>query len=409
MRISPFALERFQSLHEHQVEINLSESGVEPLTVGELLGTDAGPLTTGERSGADGGTLTAGERAGAAGVRALLDQPLAYTQTNGTPELRAAIAATLSGASEDDVLVANGGAEANFVACWRLIEPGDEVVVMQPNYGQVHGLAEGFGAIVRPWWLREERTGAAPRWAPDLDALRALVTDRTRLVAICNPNNPTGARLTETEVAEVCAIADRRGAWVLSDEIYRGVERDGVETPTVWGRAERVILTGGLSKVCGLPGLRIGWALCPRPMAAELWSRRDYTTIAPGAVSDLLARRALAPAHRRRLLERARRMIAANFRIVSAWLDTHAADLTWTPPEAGAMALVRYRSDIGSTALADRLRETERVLVVPGDHFGLDGCLRLGFGGRAESLRAGLSRIDRVLAGLPQSASAAGA
>ena len=378
MRIPPFELERFQSVHEHRVEINLTESGVEPLEVGELLGPDA--------------------------VNVLLDQPLAYTQSNGTPELRAAVAATLPGATEDHVLVANGGAEANFVACWRLIEPGDEVVVMQPNYGQVQGLAEGFGAIVRPWPLREERAAPASRWAPDVDELRALVTGRTKLIAVCNPNNPTGARLTEGEVAAVCEVAGRHGAWVLSDEIYRGVERDGVETPTVWGRTERVIVTGGLSKAYGLPGLRIGWAVAAPPMAADLWSRRDYTTIAPSALSDRLARHALAPDRRTALLERTRRMIAANFPIVVAWLDAHAGNLAWVPPEAGAMAFVRYHQDIGSTALANRLRETEGVLVVPGDHFGLDGYLRIGYGGRAASLREGLARLDRVLADLPQAA-----
>ena len=378
MRIPPFELERLQSVHEHQVEINLSESGVEPLEVGELLGPDAGG--------------------------ALLDQPLGYTQTNGTAELRAAIARTLPGATENEILVTNGGAEANFVACWRHVEPGDEVVVMQPNYGQVHGLAEGFGAIVRPWRLREDRTGSAPRWAPDLDELQALVTDRTRLVAVCNPNNPTGARLTEAELAAVCEIAGRHGAWVLSDEIYRGVEHDGIETPTAWGRTERVIVTGGLSKAYGLPGLRIGWVVTTRTMAADLWSRRDYTTIAPGALSDRLARHALAPERRTALLERARRMIAGNCRIVEDWLDANGSALSWVPPEAGAMAFIRYDHDIGSTALATRLREAERVLIVPGDHFGLDGYLRLGFGGRAEPLREGLGRLEQMLAALPRPA-----
>ena len=378
MRIAPFELERLQSLHEHQVEINLAESGVEPIEVGGLLGPGTGTTS--------------------------LDQSLGYTQTNGTAGLRAAIATTVPGAAENEVLVTNGGAEANFVACWRLVEPGDDVVVMQPNYGQVHGLAEGFGATVRPWRLREQRTGPAPRWAPDLDELRALVTDRTRLVAVCNPNNPTGARLTEAEVAAVCEIAGRHGAWVLSDEIYRGVERDGIETPTAWGRTERVIVTGGLSKAYGLPGLRIGWVVTTRTMAVDLWSRRDYTTIAPGALSDRLARHALAPERRTALLERARRMIAGNFRIVGDWLDAHVSDLAWVPPEAGAMAFIRYGQDIGSTALATRLRETEGVLIVPGDHFGLDGYLRLGFGGRADSLREGLARLDRVLAVLPQPA-----
>ena len=191
---------------------------------------------------------------------------------------------------------------------------------------------------------------------------------------------------------------------MLSDEVYRGAERDGIETPSAWDRTDRVIVTGGLSKAYGLPGLRIGWAVAARPMAADLWSRRDYTTIAPSAVSDLLARHALAPARRATLLARARRLLAANFRIVSGWLDGHAPDLTWAPPEAGAMAFVRYGRTIGSTALATRLRESEGVLIVPGDHFGLDGYLRIGFGGRAESLRGGLARLDRVLADVPRPA-----
>ena len=376
MRIPTFELERFQSLHEHRTEINLTESGVEPLRLRELLDGDASEL--------------------------LLEEELAYTQSNGTPALRSAIAATVPAADARHVLVANGGAEANFVACWRLVEPGDEVVVMQPNYGQVQGLAEGFGAVVRPWPLREEPAGDHSRWTADLDVLRTLVSDRTRLVAICNPNNPTGARLAAADVSAVCAIADRHGAWVLSDEAYRGAERDGVETATAWGRAERVIVTGGLSKAYGLPGLRIGWVIGPPTMAADLWSRRDYTTIAPGALNDRLARHALAPERRTALLARGRRLIAANYEIMRAWIDAHGPKLGWSPPDGGAIAFVRYRRDMGSTALAERLRTTEGVLVVPGDHFGLDGRLRIGFGGDADTLRAGLERITPVLTGGPR-------
>ena len=398
MRIPPFELERLQSVYEHQVEINLSESGVEPLDARTLLGMREEPGAGG--AGAD----PRGADAFGDTVEALLDQPLGYSQTNGTPELRGAIAATLPGATEAEVLGTNGGAEANFVACWHLIEPGDEVVVMVPNYLQIQGLAESFGAIVRPWRLRVRRAGGALRWAPDLDELHALVTPRTRTIVICNPNNPTGARLSADEVAAVCDIAGRHGAWVLADEIYRGAERDGVETPTAWGRTDRVIVTGGLSKAYGLPGLRIGWAVAPRAIVDALWARRDYTTIAPGALNDRLARLALAPARRAALIERARRIIRDNFRIVSAWVDAQGPDLTCVPPEAGALAFIRYGHAIGSTALATRLRETERVLVPPGDHFGVDGHLRIGFGGPPDALRAGLARLDRVLNSLPRAA-----
>ena len=187
MPFEPFALERWQSLHEHTVGINLSESGVHPLRLRDVLEPDD--------------------------VEALLDQRLGYSQTNGTIQLRDRIATLYQGATRAHILVTNGGSEANFVACWRLIESGDEVVSIQPNYMQIPGLARAFGAQVRPVWLRAESTG----WVLDLDAVGAAVTDRTRLIVVCNPNNPTGGRLTEAEVTGLCDIAAQHGCWVLAD------------------------------------------------------------------------------------------------------------------------------------------------------------------------------------------------
>ena len=378
MNIEPFALERLQSVHEHQVEINLSESGVEPLRLEELLPADD--------------------------VGSLLREPLGYTQTNGTAALRELVAADYPGAAAEHVLITAGSAEANFLACWRLVEPGDEVVVLHPNYLQTHLLAAAHGARVRPWPLRLEGAGGDPRWAPALDALDTLVTARTRLVVLCNPNNPTGARLTAAEVDAVCAAAARHGAWVLSDEVYRGAERDGRLTATAWGRYERVVVTGGLSKAYGLAGLRIGWVVAPATLAAELWSRRDFTSIAPAALSDRLARVALAPDMRRRLLARARRRIAEHHAIVGDWVAAAGAGLSHVPPEAGAIAFVGYPHAVGSEELATRLRKTEGVLVAPGAHFGLEGYLRIGFGGEAPALREGLDRLARLLARLAQPA-----
>ena len=129
--------------------------------------------------------------------------------------------------------------------------------MLVPNYMQTWGLVRAFGATVKEWPLIEDRE--AGRWRPDLDALSRVVSDRTRLIIICTPNNPTGARLTPEELDAIGRIADRLGAWVLSDEVYRGAELDGHETASMWGRGERVIVTSGLSKAYGLPGLRIGW------------------------------------------------------------------------------------------------------------------------------------------------------
>jgi aspartate/methionine/tyrosine aminotransferase len=291
--------------------------------------------------------------------------------------------------------VTNGGSEANYITTWNLVEPGDEVVLMVPNYMQTWGLARAFGGAVKEWPLLHDDFGG--RWRPDVDALEQLVTRRTRLIVVCNPNNPTGARFEAGDLDRIGAIASRHGAWILSDEIYRGAERDGRETASMWNRSDRVIITSGLSKAYGLPGLRIGWIVGPPAQIAALWSYHDYTTISPGALSDFLARRALEPRRRARILERTRRILNTNFPVVSEWLDAHGALFSYTPPDAGAIVYVRYHHPINSTQLVDRLRDKESVLIVPGDHFGMDGYLRIGFGDETDYLREGLNRLDRVL------------
>lgn len=374
MRLEPFAMERFQSIWEHQVAWNLSESGVEPLRLEELA-------------------MSADER------DSLLRQPLAYTQTNGTLELRRLIADLYAGAGPHNVEVTNGGSEANLVTLLHLVQPGDEVVMMSPNYMQAPGLARALGARVREWPLRMNGDGS--RWKPDLDALDALVTAETKVIFICTPNNPTGCRLTAAELDRIGAIASRAGAWVVSDEIYRGAELDAVESPGMWGRSERVAVTCGLSKAYGLPGLRIGWVVAPPEVADALWAVHDYTTIAPGALNDRLARIALSPAGRDRLLARTRGIIRANYPILRSWLEKRKS-FSHAPPEAGAIAFVRYGHAINSLELVERLRTEQSVLVVPGDHFGMDGYLRIGFGSHPAQLVGALERMADLFDRLPQ-------
>lgn len=374
MRIPTFAMERMQSTWENLVEYNLSESGVHPMKVEELL-------------------ADATDRA------ALLAQPLLYPQSNGTVGLRERIAALYPGATVDHVEVTNGGSEANFVTMWHLVEPGDEVVSMVPNYGQTLGLAEAFGGTLKPWPLRLDE--AAGRWRVDLDGLEALVTPRTRVIILCNPNNPTGARFGEADLDGICRIAAKHGSWILSDEIYRGAELDGVETPSVWGRYDRAIVTSGLSKAYGLPGLRIGWIAGAPNLVAATWSYHDYTSIGPGALSDFLARTALQPHVRARVLARTRGILNTNLPVIRAWLDAHADWFAYVPPDAGAIVYARYRDPINSTDLVERLRTEKSVLIVPGDHFGMDGHLRIGFGDETRYLRDGLDRLADLLRSLP--------
>ena len=367
MKVEVFEMERFQSIWENRVKHNLSESGVHPMTVEELL-------ADGDRD-------------------SVLRQRLVYVQTNGSPALREAIATLYPGATADNVVVANGTAEANYISVWHLVEPGDEVIMMLPNYMQIWGVVRGQGATVVPWRLREERA-----WAPDLDELDALVNPRTRLIALVNPNNPTGAVLGEPAMRRITAAAARHGAWVLADEVYRGAERDGRESRSFWGLYDRVLVTCGMSKAYGLPGLRIGWVAGPREAIADLWARKDYLTIAAGALSDLLARHALRPDVRPRILARTRAIIEGNYAVLEKWLREQGDKaLRLVPPRAGAIAYPRYSWPIGSMPLMERLRDEQSVLVVPAAQFGMEGFLRIGLGNEPQDLTGGLEAIGRVL------------
>ncbi|MFB6240218.1 MAG: aminotransferase class I/II-fold pyridoxal phosphate-dependent enzyme, partial [Gemmatimonadota bacterium] len=323
--LPPFEMERWQSRHEHHVDYNLSDSGAHPFTLEEL------------------------RRATGAGLD---DQLLGYVQTNGTVRLRERIATLYRDAGPENVLVTTGGAEANFLALWELVSAGDHVVVQLPTYGQTPGLARWLGAEVDSFRLEEDRGwGVAP------GAARAAIRPDTRLVVVNNPNNPTGARLGEQTRREIVEAASRAGAWILSDEVYRGAELDGRETGSLWGSYDRVLVTHSLSKAYGLPGLRLGWLAGPDETIRRLWGRKDYTTIAPSALSDRLAAAVLDPENRPAVLERTRGLLRENLDRLTGWLDRRPELFTYRRPEAGAICYVRYHLDVSSTELADRLRE----------------------------------------------------
>lgn len=370
MAFVPFAMERWQSVYEHDVELNLSESGVHPLDLAELR----------ELAGID---------------TAELDRvSLEYIRSNGTRPLRERIAAFHPGAEPSDIVVGNGSAEANFAATWALASAGGEFVFMEPNYFQIRGIAENLGVPVHRWWLRE------PDWEPDLDQLRELVTPAVRAIFITNPNNPTGRCFGADFIAGVVAIAESVGAWIVVDEVYRGAEFSGETTPTFWGAYDKVIVTGGLSKAYGLPGLRIGWAVVGSGRSADIWARKDYLTIAPSALNDYLATAALEPSVREALLARTRGMLRENWPVLREWLEARSDRFAWSEPEAGAIALPAFRHDVDTAEIAERLRSEESALIVPGAHFELPRHLRLGIGPPKEQLEEGLQRLGRVVDGV---------
>jgi len=367
----PFVMERVMSKWENVVDFNLSESGVHPTTVRELVQDPAV-------------------------LEQLLTTELNYAQSNGIIELRRHIAALYPGATPDNVLVTVGCAEANFVTIQTLLSPGDEMVVMLPNYMQIWGLAHNFGVHLKAFHLKEDRG-----WAPDLDELNEVVTERTRLIAVCNPNNPTGYILTEGEMEAIVAAAARVGAWLLADEVYSGAERlTDTQTPSFWGRYDKVLAMNSLSKAYGLPGLRIGWVVGPADIVDQIWARHEYTTIGATMLGNKLAAIALSPEVRPRLIQRARAYIRRGFPILDAWLESHEGIFSLVQPQAAAIAFPRYHLSINSTELVERLIHEKSVFIVPGDHFGMDHYLRISFGLPPEYLRVGLDRIHELIVAL---------
>ena len=364
----PFHLERWQSTWENRVKFNLSESGVHPLSVRELL-----------------------QIAGAS-PEPLLDVRLGYSQSNGTDRLRERIATLYPGAKPNQILVTTGSAEANHIVCWRLIAPGDKVAIMLPNYLQTWGMTQNLGGVVNGFTLSAEQ-----KWEPDPDEIRRAIAPGTKLVVVTNPHNPTGHILSDANRKLIVERAAAVGAWLLADEVYIGAERDGVTTKSFWGSYDRLIVVNGLSKAYGLPGLRIGWLVAPQAFAEEAWARNDYLTIGPPGTSDHLAALALEPTVREKVLARTRGILKANYPVLESWLKEFGDEFRWVAPRAGAICYAGYRGQVSATDLVEKIRAKHSVLLCPGDHFGTPRHIRFGFGNEQPELKAALEETGRGL------------
>lgn len=369
MSFMPFNLEYTQSLWEQKVDINLTESGVHPIRLDELLAGDESMLSE------------------------LLTTEINYPHVNGNPLLREHIAHLYDGATVANVLVTVGAAEANNIVAQTLMRPGDELLSQSPTYKQVWGLAQNAGHTVKSFRLNPDRG-----WALDVDELNAGISDKTRVIAIVNPNNPTGYILTESEMDAVVAAADKVGAWILADEVYRGAERiQEEETASFYGRYDKVVAVGSMSKAYGLPGLRVGWVVGPADVVEDLWRRHEYTTITATMLSNVLATYALSPDVRPRLISRTRNYIRKGFPVLESWMNSQNGLFSYTPPQASAVSFIRYGLDINSTALMEKLCRDAGVFIGAGDSFGMDHHLRIAFGQEKAVLEDAFKRIDQTL------------
>lgn len=363
MKIGHFEMERMQSTWENIVDFDMSESGIRPVTLREL-----------EEMGLDIGSI--------------LDMPLGYSQSNGTIPLRETLCGMYPGAAVDDIEVTNGTSEANYLLALALLRAGDEVAFEVPNYMQYWGLPRSLGAEVRPFRLQIDRD-----WEPDWDEFERAVNEKTRLVYISNPNNPTGSILSGEAMQRIVRRCEAVGAYLIADEVYLGAEIYRERTRSFWGMSDRAIVTSGLSKAFGIPGVRIGWIVGPKEVVAETWAQHDYITIGPNKISDAVARIAVQPVNREKLYARTRSILQANLPVMQEWANSFGSFLTFREPQAGALCLMRYGSATPSFELCERVRTRQSVLIVPGAHLGLEGFIRVWLGGKPDFLKEGLRRI----------------
>lgn len=363
MQIQEFSLERIQSLYENLVELNLSDSGVHPYRLSDLLDEEQS--------------------------KALLNLELGYGWTNGSDILRERIASLYQDRNADNIIVTNGSAEANFLMVMSLLEPDDEIIVIVPNYMQIAGWARSQGVVVKEVPLVQS-TG----WLPDFTALEAAISDKTKLVTICHPNNPTGSTLPLEQMDRLVDFARQHDLYLHADEVYIGAEFDGNELPSFADLYEKSIVTCGLSKAMAMPGLRIGWLVGLTDDIYKSWQRKDYTSITTSAVSEYVANIVLDKTYRQKVLQRSKDYLIDNLNRITKWVEQNKSWVSFVPPKAGGMAFIKYELPVNSTELAHDFREALSVLILPGDVYGLDGYFRVGIGAPSEHLDEGLRRIS---------------
>ncbi len=315
----------------------------------------------------------------------------------GLPALREKVinrTGTRQTCSIEDVLITAGTAEANFLAISQLVQPGDEMIVDVPGWPQPLVLGEAIGAKVKHLPRYEDN-----EWRFDLNELAGMISDRTRLIFLCNPNNPTGQVISDRELQEVVSLAGQVGAYVLCDEVYAGLEWNSQPIPRIANYYEKGISTGSVSKVLGLQGLRTGWLICrDRQLVYDAMVLREDTSEIMNIMGEAIADIALDEEYYPAAIERARSAGRHNLQLVDDFISRR-PELEWHRPAAGLIGFCRIHTDIDSAEFAKRLLQPPyRTFVMPGTAYDYPQHLRLGMGGGATAgLETGLSRIAQFL------------
>ena len=372
MKIKEFGVEIWMNLYETKCRFNLAETCVESLTVAQLL----------EMAGLKESIL-----------QEMLPMKLTYGAIEGSDRLRDGVASLYATKRRENITITHGAIGANALVYDTLVEPGDRVISVLPTYQQHYSIPECYGADVRILKLREENG-----FLPDLGELKRLAGGKTKLIAINNPNNPTGSLMDQACLREIARIADACGAYVLCDEVYRGIDQEGTGfTESMADLCERGISTGSMSKSYSLAGLRLGWIAAPLEVIQAVAIHRDYNTISVGMLDDLFA--AIALENRDAILARNRAIVHENLATLDAWVSKEPA-ISYLKPKSGTTALLKYAFDMPSREFCVRLLESKGVMFTPGSAMDMEGYIRIGYANNLEVLKEGLRKTSEFLADL---------
>ncbi|MEB6605759.1 aminotransferase [Aeromonas sanarellii] len=372
MKIREFGVEIWMNQYENHCKYNLAETCVESLTIDQLL-------------------TMAGKKE--AIISELLPMKLTYGAIEGSDRVRNLVAGLFTSMKKENIIITHGAIGANALLHETLVEPGDRVVSVLPTYQQHYSIPESYGADVRILKLREENN-----FLPDLEELKSLVGDKAKLIAINNPNNPSGSLMDRAFLEKVVEIARSCGAFLLCDEVYRGIDQDGDGfTVSVADLYEKGISTGSMSKSYSLAGLRLGWIAGPVEVIQAVSIHRDYNTISVGMINDHFA--SIALENKEAILERNRNIVRSNLAYLDQWVAQEPR-ISYVKPKGATVALLKYDFDMTSRDFCVRLLESKGVMFTPGSALDVEGYVRIGFANNPAVLKEGLAKVSEFLSEL---------
>lgn len=368
MQIKTFKVEEWMNEYEKYCRYDLGNTTVNTLSLDELF------EITGENKSEF--------------LNQLCAKPFGYGDIKGNPEFKKGISKLYKNISPDEILPTIGAAGANHLVFYSLVEPKDRVISVIPTYQQLYSIPESFGADVQFLHLTQEND-----FLPDLQELKSLVTQNTKLICLNNPNNPSGSLMEEKLLNEIIEIARTVDAYILCDEVYRGLNQESIETPSIVDLYDKGISTSSMSKTFSLAGLRLGWiASKDKNVLEQCTSHREYNMISCSIADEALA--ALALKHADKIIERNKKTIEKNLEILDNWVNNE-QNVCYTKPKAGTTALIFYKADIKSAQLCDRLAKESGVFLTPGCCFETEYCFRIGYCKDKNQLQKGLSEISK--------------